>query len=61
MTGSSAQTTALGYFKWAFIVTAAGLLLGGWLGWQSTGTIGGIDDGVLHLHRACRSGNLVVL
>ncbi|ASY65530.1 Integral membrane protein (plasmid) [Sinorhizobium sojae CCBAU 05684] len=32
---------ALDYFKWAFIVTAIGLLLGAWVGWQSTGSIGG--------------------
>ncbi|SSC70830.1 unnamed protein product [Ciceribacter sp. T2.26MG-112.2] len=32
----------LGYFKWAFIVTVAGLVLGAWLGWQTTGTIGGM-------------------
>ncbi|OBZ93702.1 membrane protein [Pararhizobium polonicum] len=36
------QTSALGYFKWAFIVTAAGLALGAWLGWTTTGTIGGM-------------------
>jgi uncharacterized protein len=30
------------YFRWAFIVTAVGLLLGGWLGWQSSGTLGGM-------------------
>jgi hypothetical protein len=35
------QTTSLGYFKWAFIVTAVGLVLGAWLGWNSTGTIAG--------------------
>ncbi len=31
----------LGYFKWAFIVTALGLALGAALGWQSTGTVSG--------------------
>ncbi len=31
----------LSYFKWPFIVTAVGLILSWWLGWQSTGTIGG--------------------
>ncbi|MFV0244053.1 MAG: DUF475 domain-containing protein [Qingshengfaniella sp.] len=31
----------LRYFKWAFIITIAGLLLGGVLGWRMTGTIGG--------------------
>jgi hypothetical protein len=31
----------LHYFKWSFIVTAAGLLLGAWLGWNTTGTLGG--------------------
>ena len=30
------------YFKLAFIVTAVGLLLGAWLGWNSTGTFGGM-------------------
>jgi hypothetical protein len=29
------------YFTWAFIVTALGLLLGAWLGWNSTGTLAG--------------------
>lgn len=33
--------STLGYFRWAFIVTAIGLALGGALGWQSTGTLGG--------------------
>ncbi|HUH48632.1 MAG TPA: DUF475 domain-containing protein, partial [Mycoplana sp.] len=42
MTTPSQPQTAIGYFKWAFIVTALGLLLGAWLGWQSTGTIGGM-------------------
>ena len=31
----------LTYFKWPFIVTAAGLGLSWWLGWQTTGHIGG--------------------
>jgi hypothetical protein len=35
-------TSALSYFRWAFIVTIVGLILGGVLGWQSTGTIGGM-------------------
>jgi uncharacterized protein len=34
-------TPVLGYFKWAFIVTAVGLALGALLGWQTTGTLGG--------------------
>ena len=29
------------YFTWAFIVTALGLVLGAWLGWNSTGTLAG--------------------
>jgi hypothetical protein len=37
----SHQST-LGYFRWAFIVTAVGLALGALLGWQSTGTISGM-------------------
>ncbi|WP_420963643.1 DUF475 domain-containing protein [Brucella sp. IR073] len=32
----------LHYFKWAYIVTIVGLILGAWLGWQSTGTLAGI-------------------
>lgn len=35
-------TSWLRYFRWAFIVTALGLLLGGFLGWQMTGTLGGM-------------------
>lgn len=31
----------LTYFKWPFIITALGLALSWWLGWQTTGTIGG--------------------
>ena len=42
MTGSRSRTAALSYFKWAFIVTAAGLVLGAWIGWQSTGTFSGM-------------------
>jgi len=38
---SSTPPTTLSYFTWAFIVTALGLMLGAWVGWQSTGTIGG--------------------
>ncbi len=34
--------SSLGYFRWAFIVTALGLALGAFLGWQSTGTLGGM-------------------
>jgi uncharacterized protein len=37
----ASQTTMLGYFRWAFIVTGVGLLLGGLLGWQMTGTLPG--------------------
>ncbi|SIR09268.1 hypothetical protein SAMN05880590_111205 [Rhizobium sp. RU35A] len=42
MSQTPAQGTTLGYFRWAFIVTVLGLVLGGLLGWQSTGTIGGM-------------------
>ncbi|MEI4487248.1 DUF475 domain-containing protein [Frigidibacter sp. MR17.14] len=35
------QSTTLGYFKWAFVVTAIGLALGAWLGWEMTGTAAG--------------------
>lgn len=39
--GSAAPRSTIQYFKWAFIVTAIGLALGGMLGWQTTGTVGG--------------------
>lgn len=39
--GSSAQHSLLHYFRWSLISTVIGLLLGAWLGWQTTGTIGG--------------------
>ena len=32
----------LHYFTWAFIVTVVGLVLGAFLGWQMTGTVGGM-------------------
>ena len=35
-------SSTLGYFRWAFIVTAIGLALGAILGWQSTGTWSGM-------------------
>ncbi|HEY0212260.1 MAG TPA: DUF475 domain-containing protein [Paenirhodobacter sp.] len=35
-------SSILGYFRWAFIVTILGLALGAWLGWQTTGTLGGM-------------------
>ena len=38
---SAPDTSTLGYFKWAFIVTGVGLLLGLLLGWQTTGTWSG--------------------
>lgn len=39
---SAPGKSSLTYFTWAFIVTAIGLALGAWLGWQSTGTLGGM-------------------
>ncbi len=33
--------STLRYFTWAFVVTVIGLVLGLWLGWSSTGTVGG--------------------
>lgn len=33
--------STLGYFRWAFIFTVAGLALGAGLGWQASGTLGG--------------------
>jgi hypothetical protein len=42
MSQPSSHHGALGYFKWAFIVTAAGLVLGGVLGWNMTNTLSGV-------------------
>lgn len=42
MTTRVQPNSSLSYFTWAFIVTALGLVLGAWLGWQTTGTIGGM-------------------
>ncbi|TCL69672.1 DUF475 domain-containing protein [Rhizobium sp. BK251] len=42
MSQPASHKTSLGYFTWAFIVTGVGLLLGALLGWQTTGTIGGM-------------------
>ncbi|MFB2552817.1 DUF475 domain-containing protein [Ensifer soli] len=42
MSGPVTDTPTLSYFKWAFIVTVAGLALGAWLGWQTTGSLGGM-------------------
>ena len=42
MSTANTHKTVLSYFTWAFIVTIAGLVLGAWLGWQSTGTLGGM-------------------
>ncbi|WP_299843935.1 DUF475 domain-containing protein [uncultured Paracoccus sp.] len=41
-TDAAPQGGMLHYFKWAFIVTALGLALGAALGWQMTGTMGGM-------------------
>ena len=41
-TGPASARPALRYFRWAFIVTAIGLALGAALGWQTTGTFGGM-------------------
>lgn len=42
MTNNAAHNSIMSYFKWAIIVTVLGLVLGAWLGWQSSGTIGGM-------------------
>ncbi|MFN7101545.1 MAG: DUF475 domain-containing protein, partial [Pseudorhizobium sp.] len=36
------HTSLFGYLKWSIVVTVIGLLLGLLLGWQTTGTIGGM-------------------
>ena len=41
MNDQTAHKSFFDYFKWAFIVTGAGLALGAALGWQSTGTVAG--------------------
>lgn len=35
------MSTALHYFRWAFVVTGLGLVLSLWLGWAYTGTLSG--------------------
>ncbi|WP_136682875.1 DUF475 domain-containing protein [Falsirhodobacter xinxiangensis] len=35
------QKSTLSYLTWAFVSTVIGLGLGAWLGWETTGTIGG--------------------
>lgn len=40
--GDGAQRSMMHYFKWAYIVTVLGLALGAFLGWQTTGTFGGM-------------------
>ncbi|APZ50665.1 DUF475 domain-containing protein [Salipiger abyssi] len=40
--GAASQTSLLRYFFWPIVVTAAGLVLGGALGWQKTGTVSGM-------------------
>ena len=39
--GSKTSTGVIHYFKWAFIVTGLGLVLGAMLGWQTTGSVSG--------------------
>lgn len=41
MSNPASETSTLGYFRWSFIITALGLVAGGVLGWQSSGTISG--------------------
>ncbi|PRX37953.1 hypothetical protein SAMN05216257_10577 [Meinhardsimonia xiamenensis] len=36
------MTTAMRYFRWAFAVTALGIVLAGWLGWVTHGTLSGV-------------------
>jgi hypothetical protein len=40
--GDGARRPTAQYFTWAFIVTLLGLALGAFLGWQATGTVGGM-------------------
>lgn len=40
MSGAVGNST-LSYFRWAFLFTLGGLVLGAWLGWAMTGTIAG--------------------
>lgn len=41
MTATPAAKPVLSYLKWAFISTFIGLALGAFLGWETTGTLGG--------------------
>ena len=42
MTSPITSKSVLGYFGWAFAATVGGLVLGGLLGWNTTGTFGGL-------------------
>ena len=42
MNQAQSHTSLFGYLKWSIIVTVVGLLLGGVLGWQTTGTVSGM-------------------
>ncbi len=42
MKSPAASKSVLGYFSWAFAVTAGGLALGALLGWNTTGTFSGV-------------------
>ncbi len=39
---TNSSRSNLSYFGWAFLVTAAGLVLAAWLGWATTQTLGGV-------------------
>lgn len=41
VSGAGPARPLMSYFTWSFIVTAIGLALGAWLGWQTTGTVAG--------------------
>lgn len=42
MNGSAQPKSLFSYLKWAIITTVIGLMLGAWLGWQTTGTLSGL-------------------
>jgi hypothetical protein len=48
-TGETSKRSVLHHFRWAFIVTALGLILGGLVGWNATGTV----DGTLTIFFIC--------
>ena len=47
------QRSAISYLKWPLIVTAIGLALSGWLGWETEETLGAVMSFLRRPSRRC--------